>query len=134
MTGQSAERNCEYAPATIGKADVDLHFGSSIKLRVQDQESQASSLFQHIEADNMDKTGKEEANDEGNINQVKNGDAESPRGKIKQNNMPSKNTTPPVESIREEDDGEDLDNDVPMNRGEYGRGTACFKRPSNKSD
>ena len=83
MTGQSAERNCEYAPATIGKADVDLHFGSSIKLRVQDQESQASSLFQHIEADNMDKTGKEEANDERNINQVKNGDAESPRGKIK---------------------------------------------------
>lgn len=48
--------------------------------------------------------------------------------------MPLKNTTPPVESIREEDDGEDLDDDVPMNRGEYGRATACFKRPSNKSD
>ena len=52
-----------------------------------------------------------------------------PKGKIN-----SKITTPAVASIREEEVGEDLDEDEPMKRGEYGRATACFKRPSNKSD
>lgn len=73
----------------------------------------------------MEEIEKEQAPAGGTTNHVDDGAAEPFRGKI----APS-----PVESIHEEEKGEDLDDDWPRSRGEYGRGTAHFKRPSNKSD